>query len=81
MWQFEVMKTRAREIQVSDGEQESVAIVDREDPNVSETINVCEARTGEKLDSEAEKKSQRSEFVEFEVKLEVDKSEIRMTTR
>ena len=49
---FEVMKTRAREIQFQDGEQESVAIVDREDPSVSKTINAHEARTGKKLDSE-----------------------------
>ena len=33
-WQFEVTKTCAREIQFQDGEQESVAIVDREDPSV-----------------------------------------------
>ena len=43
---------RERDIQFQDGEQESVAIVNREDPSVSKTINVCEARTGEKLDSE-----------------------------
>ena len=32
VWQFEVMKTYAKEIQFQDGEQESVAIVDYEDP-------------------------------------------------
>ena len=51
VWQFEVTKTCAREIQFQDGEQESIAIVNREDPSVSKTINVCETRTGEKLDS------------------------------
>ena len=35
VWQFEVMKTCARKIQFQDGEQESVAIVDREDPSVT----------------------------------------------
>ena len=49
VWQFEVTKPCARKIQFQDGKQESVAIVNREDPSVSETINVCEARTGEKL--------------------------------
>ena len=44
VWQFEVMKTCAREIQLQDGEQESFAIVNREDPSVPNTINVCEAR-------------------------------------
>ena len=42
VWQLEVMKTRARKIQFQDGEQESVAIVDCEDPSVTKTINVCE---------------------------------------
>ena len=42
--QFEVTRTRARKIQFQDGQQESVAIVDREDPSASKTINVCEAR-------------------------------------
>ena len=45
-----------REIQFQDGEQESVAIVDREDPSVSKTINVFETRTGEKLDSKEMRK-------------------------
>ena len=56
VWQFEVMKTCAREIQLQDGEQESFAIVNREDPSVPNTINVCEARMGEKLDSEEMRK-------------------------
>ena len=34
VWQFEVTKTRARKIQFHDGEQESVAIVNREDPSL-----------------------------------------------
>ena len=63
------MKTCAREIQFQDGGQESVAIVNREDPNVSKTVNVCEARTGEKLDSETEKKAKEvQEPDEFKVK-------------
>ena len=82
VWQFEVMKTCAREIQFQVGEQESAAIVDREDPNVSKTINVCEARTGEKLNSEEMRKSKAKEVQvldEFEVKVKIVKSEIRMT--
>ena len=83
VWQFEVMKTCAREIQFQDGEQELVAIVDREDPSVSKTINAFEARTGEKLDSEEMPKNKKAKEVqeldEFEVIMEVDKSEIRMT--
>ena len=75
-------KTCAREIQFQDGEQESVAIVVREDPSVSKTINAHEARTGGKLDSEAMRKRKAKEvqeFDEFEVKVKVVKSEIRMT--
>ena len=64
VWQFEETKTCAREIQFPDGEQESIAIVDREDPSASKTINVCEARTGEELDSK-----EMQEFDEFEVKM------------
>ena len=82
VWQFEVTKTCAKEIQLQDGEQESVSIVDREDPSVSKTINVCETRTGEKVDSEETRKRKAKEvqeFDEFEVRMEVDKSEIRMT--
>ena len=56
MWQFEVTKTCAREIQFQDGEQESIAIANHEDPSVSKTINVCETRTGEKLDSKEMRK-------------------------
>ena len=71
-------KTCAREIQSQDGEQESVAIVDREDPSVSKIINVCEARTGEKLNSKEMRKikaEEVQEFDEFEVKMKVVKSE------
>ena len=61
VWQFEVTKTCAGKFQFQDGEQESVPIVNREDPSVSKTINVCEARMGEKLDSKEmrKRKSQR----------------------
>ena len=82
VWQFEVTKTCAREIQFQDREQASVAIVDREDPNVFKTINVCEARMGEKLDSKemrTRKAKEVQEFDEFEVKMKVVKSEARMT--
>ena len=82
VWQFEVMKTCAREIRFQDGQQESIAIVDREDPSVSKAINACEARKGEKLNSEEMRKrnaKEVQEFDEFEVKMKVVKSETRMT--
>ena len=82
MWQFEVTKTCAREIQFQYGEQESVAIVNREDPSVSKTINVYEARMGEKLDSKEMRKRKAKEvqeFDEFGVKMKVVKTEARMT--
>ena len=43
---------------VSRRRTESVAIVNREDRSVSKTINVCEARMGEKLDSKEMRKKQ-----------------------
>ena len=82
VWQFEVMKTYTREIQFQDREQESVAIVDREDPSVFKTINICEARMGEKLDSKEMRKRKAKEVQEldeFEVKMKVVKSEAGMT--
>ena len=82
VWQFEVTKMCAREIQFQDGEQESVAIVNREDPSVFKTINVCEARMGEKLDPKEMRKRKAKEVQEideFEVKVKVVKSETRMT--
>ena len=74
VWQFEMTKTCAREIQFQDGEQESAAIVDREDPSVSKIINVCGARTGEKLNSKEMLKRKAKEVQkldEFEVKNEI----------
>ena len=82
VWQFEVTKTYAREVQFQDGEQESVAIVNREDPSVSKTINVYEARMVEKLDPKEMRKRKATEvqeFDEFEVKMKVVKTEARMT--
>ena len=77
-----VTTTCAREIQLQDGEQESVSTVDREDPSVPKTINVCEARTGKKLDSKEMRKRKAKEVQEFdgfEVKMKVVRLEIRMT--
>ena len=57
-------------------------MVEGEDPSVSKTINVCEARTGEMLDSKEMRKRKAKEvqeFDEFEVKMKVVKSEARMT--
>ena len=84
VWQFEVLKTCARKIQFQDGEQESVEIVDRGDPSVPKTINVCEGWVSEKLDSKEMRKRKAKEvqeFGEFEVKVKVVESEIRLTPR
>ena len=56
--------------------------MNHEDPSVFKTINVCEARTGEKLDSKEMRKrkaKEAQELDEFEVKMKVVKSEARMT--
>ena len=55
VWQFEVTKTCAREIQFQDGEQESVAIVDREDP-VSLTLKPSTPTKQERVRSSTQKK-------------------------
>ena len=81
VWQFEVTKTCAREIQFQDGEQESVATVNHEDPSVFKTINVCEARMGEKLDSKEMRKRKAKEVQEldeFEVKMKVVMSRLEL---
>ena len=58
--------SHTREIQFLDRQQESVTIVDREDPSVFETINVCEARMGEKLDSKEMRKRKAKEVQELD---------------
>ena len=76
VWQIEETKTCARKIQFQDGEQKSVAFVNGEGPSVPKTINVCEARMGEKLDSKEMRKrkaKEAQELDEFEVKLKVVK--------
>ena len=52
VWQFEATETCTTETQMQDGEQESIAIVDYEDPSATEAFEAYDARTGEKLDSE-----------------------------
>ena len=67
---------------MQDGEQESIAVVDYEDPATTEAIKACDARTGERLDSEEVRKGRAKEvreLDEFEVKMEVDESEMRET--
>ena len=67
---------------MQDGEQESIAVVDYEDPSSTEAIEDHDARTGEKLDSEEVRKGRAKEvreLDEFEVKMEVDESEMRST--
>ena len=68
--------------QMQDGEQESIAVVDYEDPAATEAIEAYDARRGEKLDSEDVRKGRAKEvreLEEFEVKMEVDESAMRLT--
>ena len=62
--------------------QESIAVVDYEDPSATEAIEASDERTGEKLDSEEVRMGRAKEVREldaFEVKMEVDESEMRST--
>ena len=82
VWQFEATETCTTETRMRVGEQESIAVVDCEDPSVIEAIEAYDARTGEKLDSEEVRKGRAKEvreLDEFEVKMEVDGSETRST--
>ena len=82
VWQFEATETCTTETQMQDREQESIAVVDYEDPSATEAIEAYDARTGEKLDSEEVRKGRAREvreLDEFEVKMEVDESEMRST--
>ena len=77
VWQFEATETCTTETQMQDREQESIAVVDYEDPSATEAIEACGARTGETLDSEEVRKERAKEvreLDEFEVKMEVDES-------
>ena len=80
VWQFEATETCTTETQMQDGEQESIAVVNYEDPSAREAIEAYDARTAEKLDPEEVRKGRGKEVRElddFEVKMEVDESEIR----
>ena len=55
----EATETCTTETQMQNGEQESVAVVDYEDPSATEAIEAYDARTGEKLD--IQKKCDRDE--------------------
>ena len=55
-WQFEATEACTTETQMQDGEQQSIAVADYEDPSTSEAIEAYDARTGEKLDSEEVRK-------------------------
>ena len=77
VWQFEATETCTTETRMQDGEQESIAVVDYEDPSATEAIEAYDARTAEKVDSEVRKGRAKEvrELDEFEVKMEVDESE------
>ena len=75
MWQFEATEA-------CDREQESIAVVDYEDPSTTEAIEAYGERTSERLDSEEVRKGRAKEvreLDEFEVKMEVNESEMRVT--
>ena len=79
VWQFEATETCTTETQMQDREQDSIAVVDYEGPSTTEAIEAYDARTGEKLDSEEVRKRRAKEvreLDEFEVKMEVDESEM-----
>ena len=61
VWQFEATETCTTETQMQDREQESIAVVDYEDPSATEAIEAYDARTGEKLDSEEARKGRAKE--------------------
>ena len=70
-WQFEAAETCTTGIQLRDREQESIAVVNYDDPNMTEIIESYDARTGERLDSEEVRKGRATEVQEldeFEVK-------------
>ena len=76
VWQFEATETCTTETQMQEGEKESIPVVDYENPKA------YDARTGEKLDSVEVRKTRAKEvrkLDEFEVKMEVDESEVRST--
>ena len=80
--EFEATETCTTEPQMHDGEQESIAVVDYEDPSATEAIEAYDAKTGVKLDSEEVRKGRAKEvreLDEFEVKMEVDESDVRST--
>ena len=77
----EATETCTTETQLRDREQESIAVVNYEDPSTSATIEAYDARTGERLDSEEVRKGRAKEvreLDEFEVKMEVDESEMQV---
>ena len=82
--QFEATETCTTETQMQDGEQDSIAVVDYEDPSATEAIEAYDARTSEKLDSEEVRKGtslKRCESLMNSMsKWEVDESEIAIDT-
>ena len=61
VWQFEATEACTTEIQMQDREQESIAVVNYEDPSTSEAIEAYDARTGERLDSQEVRKGRAKE--------------------
>ena len=58
VWQFEATEACTTETHMQDREQESIAVVDYEDPSTTEAIEAYDARTSERLDSEEVRKDE-----------------------
>ena len=56
VWQFETTEACTTDTQTQDREQESIAVVNYENPSTTEAIEPCDARTSERLDSEEVRK-------------------------
>ena len=81
-WQFEATETCTTETQLQDREQESIAVVNHEDPSTSEAFVAYDATTSERLHSEEVRKGRAEEvrvLDQVEVKMEVDESKMRAT--
>ena len=82
VWQYEATETCTTETQMQDGEQESIAVVDCEDPSATEALRLT---TREQVKSSIQKKCERDEpkrcenLMNSKPKMEVDKSEMRST--
>ena len=64
VWQFEATETCTTKTLMQDREQESIAVVDYEDPSTTRAIEACDTRKRERLDSEEVRKGRAKEVRE-----------------